>query len=115
VVTKMASGFGGGMGGMRETCGTVTGMFMAIDMIFGHTFPADNKEKTAHYARIREAAEAFKAEEDTLICRELLSSLPGKLDKNPLPRTAEYYKARPCVRFVETAARIVEKMLADAK
>jgi len=112
-VMKMASGFGGGMGGMRETCGAVTGMFMAIDMIFGHALPANNEEKTAHYARIRAAADAFKAEEDTLICRDLLASLPGKLDKNPLPRTEEYYKVRPCVRFVETAARLVEKMLEE--
>ena len=114
-VMKMASGFGGGMGGMRETCGAVTGMFMAIDMIFGHALPASNEEKTAHYARIRAAADAFREEEDTLICRDLLASLPGKLDKNPLPRTPEYYKARPCVRFVETAARIVEKMMNEER
>ena len=110
-VMKMACGFGGGMGGMRETCGAVTGMFMALDMIFGHVLPENNEEKTAHYARIRAAADAFKAQEGTLICRDLLAALPGKLDKNPLPRTPEYYNARPCVRFVEAAAKIVEAAL----
>lgn len=112
-VTKLASGFGGGMGGMRETCGAVTGMFMVAGMMKGHALPANNEEKTAHYARIRALADAFKAEHDTLICRDLLASLPGKLDKNPSERTAEYYKTRPCALFVEDAARIVEKMLEE--
>ena len=29
---KLTSGFGAGMGGMRDTCGAVTGMFMVADM-----------------------------------------------------------------------------------
>ena len=112
-VTKLASGFGGGMGGMRETCGAVTGMFMAVNMLKGHALPENNEEKTAHYARIRALADAFNAEHSTLICRDLLAGLPGKLDKNPAERTAEYYKTRPCALFVEDAARIVEKMLEE--
>ena len=112
-VTKLASGFGGGMGGMRETCGAVTGMFMAIGMLKGHALPGNNEEKTAHYARIRALAEAFSAEHGTLICRDLLASLPGKLSQNPSERTAEYYKSRPCALYVEDAARIVEKMLEE--
>jgi len=112
-VTKLASGFGGGMGGMRETCGAVTGMFMAIGMLKGHALPENNEEKTAHYARIRALADAFKAEHETLICRDLLSALPGKLSQNPSERTAEYYKTRPCALFVEDAARLVEKMLEE--
>ena len=112
-VTKIASGFGGGMGGMRETCGAVSGMFMTIGMLKGHALPESNEEKTAHYARIRALADAFKAEHGTLICRDLLASLPGKLSENPSERTAEYYKSRPCALYVEDAARIVEKMLAE--
>ena len=110
-VMKLASGFGGGMGGMRETCGAVTGMFMAAGMLRGYGVPGNQEEKTAHYARIRALAEAFEAEHGTLICRNLLSVLPGKLSQNPSERTAEYYKTRPCALFVEDAARIVEKML----
>ena len=112
-VTRIASGFGGGMGGMRETCGAVSGMFMTIGMLKGHALPENNEEKTAHYARIRALADAFKAEHGTLICRDLLASLPGKLSENPSERTAEYYKSRPCALYVEDAARIVEKMLAE--
>ena len=30
---------------------------------------------------------------------------------SPLPRTPEYYKVRPCIRFVETAAGLIEREL----
>lgn len=112
-VMKLASGFGGGFGGRRETCGAVTGMFIAAGMLRGYGVPGNNEEKTAHYARIRGLAEAFEKEHGTLICRDLLAALPGKLSANPSERTAEYYKTRPCALFVEDAARIVEKMLEE--
>ena len=44
----------------------------------------------------------------------LLQALPGKLKQDPQPRTEEYYKVRPCVRFVETAAELLEEMLEEA-
>lgn len=108
---KLASSFGGGMGGMRETCGAVTGMFMVAGLLWGYEKPGDDEVKKAHYARIRSLAESFKEKNDTLVCRELLASLPGKLKSDPSPRTAEYYKVRPCVRFVEHAAGLLEQLL----
>lgn len=112
-VAKLASGFGGGMGCLRETCGTVTGMFMVVDMLYGYAVPGDNDVKTAHYARIRALAAEFEQENSALDCRDLLKALPGKLSENPTPRSEAYYKERPCVRFVESAARILEKMIAE--
>lgn len=111
---RLASSFGGGMGGMRETCGAVTGMFLVAGMLKGYDDPADYDGKKAHYARIRELAEQFWQKHDTLVCRELLQALPGKLKQDPQPRTEEYYKVRPCVRFVETAAELLEEMLEEA-
>ena len=112
---RLASSFGGGMGGMRETCGAVTGMLTVAGLLFGYDSPADDAGKTVHYAHVRARAEAFRARHETLVCRELLAALPGKLAQDPLPRTPEYYKARPCVRFVETAAGILEHELKAEK
>lgn len=112
---KLASSFGGGMGGLRETCGAVTGMFMVAGMANGFSSPEDHRVKTEHYEDIRALAENFRGEFGTLICRDLLSSLPGKLQQNPLPRTEEYYKVRPCVLFVEKAADILEEYLQKVK
>ena len=106
---RLASSFGGGMGGMRETCGAVSGMLMAAGMKWGYSKVGDLAVKTAHYARTRTLIEAFKAAHGTIVCRELLSAL-GELKKDPSARTAEYYKVRPCVLFVETAAKLLDEM-----
>ena len=112
---RLTSSFGGGMGGMRDACGAVTGMFMVAGLLYGYEEPGDDEEKKAHYARVRSLAEGFKAKYDTIICRDLLASLPGKLQSDPLPRTAEYYKTRPCALYVEEAAGLVEQMIREAE
>ena len=59
--------------------------------------------------RTRELLEAFKAAHGTTCCRELLAHLET-LKTEPSARTAQYYKERPCARYVETAARLIEEM-----
>lgn len=112
---RMISGFGGGMGKLREVCGAVSGAIFVLSVLKGYDDPAADAEKTAHYARIQDFAAHFKAEYDTIICRELLQNIELKKETTPEPekRTDEYYRIRPCVRFVETAAKIVEDMLAE--
>lgn len=104
---KLASSFGGGLGGSRELCGAVSGMLMVAGLKWGYAEPGNNAVKAAHYARTRELIDAFKAAHGTTVCRELLCNL-GKLSENPSERTPEYYKTRPCVRFVETAAALLD-------
>lgn len=106
---RLASSFGGGMGGMRETCGAVSGMLMVAGLKWGYSEVGNLDIKTAHYARVRKLIDSFKAEHTTIVCRELLAHL-GELKKDPSARTAEYYKVRPCVLFVETAARLLDEM-----
>ena len=43
---KIASGFGGGMAGMRDVCGAVSGMFMAYGLLCGPADPTDRAAKT---------------------------------------------------------------------
>ena len=106
---RLASSFGGGMGGMRETCGAVTGMLMVAGLKWGYSETGNLEKKTAHYARVRSLAEQFKSEHTSIVCRELLAHL-SELKKDPSARTPEYYKARPCARFVETAAALLDEM-----
>ena len=44
----IASGFGGGMGRMREVCGAVSGMFMVAGFLYGTTDKDGEAEKAAH-------------------------------------------------------------------
>ena len=109
---RLASSFGGGMGGMRETCGAVTGMFMVLGLARGYDTPGDDAAKKAHYARVRALGEAFREKEGTIICRELLGlGRTGNEEAKPSERTGEYYKKRPCPKIVAEAASIVARKI----
>lgn len=110
---KISSSFGGGMGRMREVCGTVTGMFMVAGMIYGYSDPKDHTSKTEHYKRIQYLAKEFEKKNHSIICRELLGLGAGKDSPTPEIRTAEYYKKRPCVELVGMAADIMDKYIAE--
>lgn len=114
-IARMVSSFGGGMGKLREVCGAVSGALFVLGALKGYDDPKADEEKTAHYKRVQEFADRFKAEHETIICRDLLKNITLKKENThePEARTEEYYKARPCARFVETAARITGEMLAE--
>ena len=78
----IASGFGGGMGRMREVCGAVSGMFMAANMIFGYSDPKAFEEKKHNYAVIQHLAEEFKKENGSIICRESPKNVPRSITRS---------------------------------
>ena len=108
---KIASGFGGGMAGMRGVCGAVSGMFMAYGLLLGPADPADRSAKTKSYETLRQLAEEFEARNGSLICRQLLGLDPNFKTQPPEPRTDGYYKKRPCPEMVYCAAGILEAYL----
>ncbi len=108
IALRLSCSFGAGMGRMREVCGTVSAMFMIAGLVCGNTDPADQEAKTKNYETVRRMAAAFKAEHKTMICREILGLRAAEKSAAPERRTPEYYRKRPCVRMVETAARIIE-------
>ena len=59
---SIASGFGGGMGRLREVCGAVTGMFMVAGVLYGYDSPTDHTQKASHYERIQALAHEFMEE-----------------------------------------------------
>jgi len=109
---KFSSAFGGGMGRLREVCGAVSGMFMVLSVKEGYTSPTATDEKMELYKKVQDLAAEFKAKNgDTYICRELLQNVDVTKGYIPEDRTAEYYKARPCAKFVGDAAEIMENYL----
>ncbi len=107
---KLASSFGGGMGGMREVCGAVSGMLMVAGILYGYDDVHDAEAKKSHYALIQTLAEQFREQSGSIICRELLKNL--SVGAVPSARTAQYYKERPCTRLVELAAEILDQYIA---
>lgn len=111
-MARLSSGFGGGVGRMREICGAVSGMVMVLSHLYGYTDPGEEDcNKAAHYALVQELAEKFRAEAGSILCREILDNPPS--DPNPTPRTEEYYKTRPCARMVMIAAKILDDYIAE--
>ena len=108
---KLVSAFGGGMGRMREVCGAVSGMVFVLSGLYGYDDPADDPGKKRLYGAVQELAAQFRAENGSIICREILKNPPS--DPNPTPRSAEFYAKRPCARMVMTAAQLTEKFLEE--
>ena len=107
---KISSSFGGGMGRMREVCGTVSGMFMAAGLAFS---TKDNKAE--QYKIVQELAKKFKDKNGSIICRELLEGIEASTSPTPSERTETYYKKRPCVELVGDAVEIFEQYLSEVK
>ena len=107
---KMASSFGGGMGRMREVCGAVSGMLMVAGILYGYDSDDDDAAKKAHYQLVQDLAGKFRQQVGSIVCRDILKNPPS--DPNPSPRTAEYYRQRPCARMVVIAAQILDGYIA---
>ena len=108
---RLSSSFGGGMGRMRETCGAVSGMLLVAGLLWGYDTPGDDEAKAAHYRLVQKLAGLFRDRTGSIICRELLGNPPS--DPNPTPRTADFYKTRPCAGFVALAAEILDQEIAE--
>ena len=114
MIARLTGGFGGGMGRMREVCGTVSGTAFVLSALYGYSDPTDADAKAQLYADVQKVAGEFKEENGSVVCRELLGLTKSGFD-NPQPekRTDKYYKKRPCGELVKMSADILEKFIAD--
>ena len=110
---RLSSSFGGGMGRMREVCGTVSGALLVLGILCGYSDPKDPAAKIEHYHLVQEFARRFREINGTIICRELIAGVKTKPGSEPEASTAEYYATRPCLRHAGEAAAIVEEMLKE--
>lgn len=110
-LSRLSCSFGGGMGRLREVCGSVSGMFMAAGLLYGYDGPETGKVKAEHYARIQELAHRFEEKNGSIICRELLGLNVKHDASTPSARTAEYYRKRPCKELIGMAAEILDDFI----
>lgn len=111
---RIGAGFGGGVGRMRMMCGAVSGIVTLVGLDCGQTEGSDREGKSACYRVVQELLAKSKEQNGSLVCAEILG-LNGyeKAHSSYVasPRTAEYYKKRPCAAKVESAARIFAEYL----
>ncbi|MBQ9517133.1 MAG: C_GCAxxG_C_C family protein [Eubacterium sp.] len=107
---RIASSFGGGMGRSREVCGALSGMLMVCGMETGSADVKDTEQKAENYRVARELMDAFRAENGSIYCRDLLGLSQNTTESHiPEARTEAYYKKRPCAEIVHSAALILEE------
>ena len=110
---RLSSSFGGGMGRLREVCGTVSGALLVLGLVCGYDSPTDQEAKKAHYHRVQEYARRFQEQNGSIICRDLLRGIPVAAGPDPEERNAEFYARRPCLRLAGKAAALLDDLLAE--
>ncbi len=109
---KIAANFGGGMAGLQEVCGAVTGAFMVIGSAYGSPDIGDEAAKKRSYETAREFDSQFRASHGTILCRELLG-----IDLNTDAGQKEFHEGNllntVCAACVRDAAEIVEQLVSE--
>ena len=97
---RISEGFGAGMGGMMQTCGAVTAMFMALGLAnsSGDLQACDTKPQTMK--KVRELAAEFEKKNGSIVCRELKGIDTGKV-------------LRSCDGCIKDGIRILGEYLLD--
>jgi C_GCAxxG_C_C family probable redox protein len=109
---KLAEGFAGGMAGLGETCGAVTGALMVIGLKHGRTRPDDVEAKMATNRRVREFLRQFEARRGSVKCRDLLGCSIDTPEGLQAARDRKLFTT-VCPGFVRDAAEILEAVLAE--
>ncbi|MCM1106465.1 MAG: C-GCAxxG-C-C family protein [Blautia sp.] len=112
-LAQLVSAFGGGMGRLREVCGSMSGVFFVTGMLYGYHEPKDFEGKKELYAKVQELAGRFEAQNGSIVCRELLGLDHRRDVPEPSKRTEEYYKKRPCKELIGSAAELLEKFMEE--
>lgn len=106
---KMASGFGGGMGRLGNTCGAVTGSIMVLGLKYRNRNANDIESKEKTYELVKTFIEEFITKNGSIICRELIGSDLITIEGR------EKAKTNLCPNFVRSAGEILEKFLENVK
>lgn len=112
-VARLSGGFGGGIGRLREVCGTFSGIVMVLSSLYGYSDPKDIESKKNLYERIQFLSEEFRKDNGSIICRELLGLDKSERSAVPEARTPEYYKKRPCPELCRYAADLLERYIKE--
>jgi C_GCAxxG_C_C family probable redox protein len=107
---KLASGFGGGIGHLGESCGAVTGALMVIGLKHGGTLAEDEKSSEKTYGLISQFLKRFKARHGSIQCRELLGYDISTPEGLKTARDNGLFE-KQCPAYVRASAEILEEIL----
>lgn len=112
-VIKLATGFGGGMGHTKNTCGAITGAVMALSAIVGRenplakeTMPERIAELNDIYDIVGKMVNEIKEEYGTLICSELSAPMGDWEGKT---------RKKNCMQMIGYCAGLAAKYAEESK
>ena len=111
---RVAGAFGGGMARMGETCGAVTGALMVIGLLYGKTRPEDEAAKEKTYRVVHQFVDRFKAQNGSILCRELLGCDLSTPEGSQKARESHLFKAL-CPVYVRNSAEILRKLIEEGR
>lgn len=101
VADKLSAPFGGGLGGMRHVCGTVSAMAMCAGLNEGPT-GGDQQKKRQTFNAVCALSDKFRERHGSIVCSQLRGLEPG------LPVG---FTPKPCAEYVRTCAELIEETL----
>ena len=115
-IMKVASGFGGGVGGWGSICGAVSGGVMAFGLLYGTDGTEDPEEYDRKRSELRKLQQdyfrAFEADYGSINCMDLLGVDRRTEEGNKRYQELQTQGAFDCGKYVDWA---VEKALAMLK
>lgn len=108
---KITVGFGGGFARTRNLCGAVSAYAIVLGLYRPHQ-EDPQKDKTDIYKQVQYLVSEFKKRNGSDNCGELLKDVKNLTSGyEPQARDEEYYKVRPCIKFVLDSVEILEEFL----
>ena len=111
----LSASFGGGIGRMREVCGALSGVLMAVGYRFGR-YPLGNDGTSAakdrHYRLTQYVSAEFKRKVGSIFCYQLLNLPHAAQVPVSQPRTKDFYHTRPCLNIILAAVQVFDELLA---
>ncbi|MEG0664368.1 MAG: C-GCAxxG-C-C family protein, partial [Clostridia bacterium] len=105
MLLKISSSLGGGFGRQRLICGAINSGGLILG---GYLNNGKEESKEDQYKIIKEFTDKFNELNNTIICGELLKNVKNLTQGiKPQQRNEEYYKLRPCAKFVVDAIEII--------
>ena len=105
LIPRLATGFGGGIGGKGSLCGAFTGSIMAIGMKMGRTDPKDKETVSKVYDACQRFWRKFEKEFGSTECYRLIGY---RLDDPPQrQKWLDEGGREKCTAIVEKTARLL--------
>lgn len=107
---RLACGFGAGMGGKEEVCGTVSGGILVIGFRHGRGDKDDRSVTETTYAKTRKLIEQFQQRHGTFICRQLLNGCDFTTAEGRKYFMENDLRNKVCITCIESMMAILEEI-----